>query len=188
MKSAFDGMFSDTSTQLSRTLRGSQAWKIRLSLIEKCHSHSKRLKIQIIRFRVKWDASRETDNCSCQTQSRWLMLVVGLFIAVLKLCWATPPDEHSFCQAVCGTFPRCSQWHFRDSATANLRHILSPAETGSLEDHEREPSDDDQDDPLLWDGELFIAVLRFICVELSQLMSTLCVELSVVLFPALSQN
>ena len=45
--------------------------------------------------------------------------------------------------------PRCSQWHFRDSAIANLRHILSPAETGSLEDHKREPSDDDQDDPLL---------------------------------------
>ena len=44
---------------------------------------------------------------------------------------------------------RCSQWNFRDSATANLRHILSPAETGSLEDHEREPSDDDQDNPLL---------------------------------------
>ena len=67
------------------------------------------------------------------------------------LCWLSgcSPDEHSFCQAVCGTFPRCSQWHFRDSAIANLRHILSLAETGSLEDHEREPSDDDQDDPLL---------------------------------------
>ena len=50
MKSAFDGKFSGTSTQSSRTLRGSQAWEKRLSLIEKCHSHSNRLKIQIISF------------------------------------------------------------------------------------------------------------------------------------------
>ena len=124
MKSAFDGKFSGTSTQSNRNLRGSQTWKKRLSLIEKCHSHSNRLKIQLIRFRVKWDASRETDNSSYQTQSRWLKLAVGLSIA-LRLCWATPPDEHSFCQAVCGNFLRCSQWQFRDSATANLRQILS---------------------------------------------------------------
>ena len=37
----------------------------------------------------------------------------------------------------------------RQCYIANLRHILSPAETVSLEDYEREPSDDDQDDPLL---------------------------------------
>ena len=47
-----------------------------------------------------------------QTQSRWLMLAVGLFIAVLRLCRAAPADEHSFYQAVCGTVPKCSQWQF----------------------------------------------------------------------------
>ena len=124
MKSAFDGKFSGTSTQSSRTLRGSKAWEKRLSLIEKCYSHSNRLKIQIIRFGSN-EMPRETDNCSFQTQSRWFKLAVGLFITVLRLCWATPPDDHSFCQAVCGNVPKCSQWQFRDSAKANLRQILS---------------------------------------------------------------
>ena len=56
--------------------------------------------------------------------SNAIKVAFRLFIALLRSSRASSADENSFCQAVSGTVPRCSQSQFWDSVIANLRKFL----------------------------------------------------------------